>query len=195
MSADPASTTAAALDLTRRGLAVFALPPGGRRPDAGGWSSRCWTDPGEVQRLWCEGDNIGVGCRASHLVGLDLDVDGAGQDVLAALAACLGEPWPDTLTVATPSQGAHLYFRAPPGCSIASVSGGRTALGPGVDVRGPGLGSGGYLIGPGSVVDGIRYVIERDLPVQPLPHWITDRLGRGTGSGSGKRALNLREAH
>jgi hypothetical protein len=71
--------------------------------------------------------------------------------------------------------GAHLYFRVPPGCSIASVSGGRT-LGPGIDVRGPGQGGGGYLIGPGSVVDGIRYVIERDLPVAPLPSWIAQRL-------------------
>lgn len=168
----PAPTTDAAVDLALRGLAVFSLPPGGRRPEPG-WSSRCRTDPGLVRQLWREGDNIGVGCRASHIVGLDLDVEEAGRDVLAALAARLGEPWPDTLTVTTPSTGAHLYFRAPPGCTIASVSGGRTALGPGVDVRGPGRGSGGYLIGPGSVVGGIRYVVERDLPVAPLPDWIS----------------------
>ncbi|MDG9709593.1 bifunctional DNA primase/polymerase [Streptomyces sp. DH10] len=47
------------------------------------------------------------------MVGLDLDVDGDGQAVLAGHAARLGEDWPDTLTVRTPSGGVHLYFRAP----------------------------------------------------------------------------------
>ncbi|WP_327071947.1 bifunctional DNA primase/polymerase [Kitasatospora sp. NBC_01302] len=175
------STTVAAVDLAMRGLAVFALPPGGRRPEAAGWSARCWVDPDQVRRRWREGDNIGVGCRASSIVGLDLDVEGAGRDVLAALAASVGEPWPDTLTVTSPSGGAHLYFRVPPACSTASVSGGRTALGPGIDVRGPGRGSGGYLIGPGSVVGRVRYAIERDLPVAPMPAWITERLAVGSG--------------
>ncbi|MGK4586236.1 bifunctional DNA primase/polymerase [Kitasatospora sp. HPMI-4] len=177
------STTGAAVDLAVRGLAVFALPPGGRRPEAGSWSARCWTDPDQVRQRWREGDNIGVGCRASRIVGLDLDVGGAGRDVLAALADRLGEPWPDTLTVTSASGGAHLYFRVPPACSIASVSGGRTALGPGIDVRGPGRGSGGYLIGPGSVVGGIRYVVERDLPVAPLPSWIMEHLPRTAAVG------------
>ncbi|MGW2401725.1 bifunctional DNA primase/polymerase [Kitasatospora sp. NPDC001664] len=175
MSADPAPTTAAATALTERGLAVFALPPSGRRPEPG-WTDRCWSDPGQVRQLWREGDNIGVGCRASSILGLDLDVEGAGRDVLAALAARLGQPWPDTFTVTSPSGGAHLYFRVPPRCALPSVSGGRTALGPGIDVRGPGRGSGGYLIGPGSVVGGIRYVIERDRPVAPLPGWIAEQL-------------------
>ncbi|MET8704174.1 bifunctional DNA primase/polymerase [Kitasatospora sp. NPDC004723] len=183
MSAEPAAppTTHAAVDLAGRGLAVFALPPGGRRPATGAWSTRCWTDPDEVRRRWREGDNIGVGCRASSVLGLDLDVEGAGRDVLAALAADLGEPWPDTLTVTSPSGGAHLYFRVPPGCAFASVSGGRTALGPGIDVRGPGRSGGGYLIGPGSTVDGIRYVVERDLPLARLPDWIAQRLAARGG--------------
>ncbi|MFD3590024.1 hypothetical protein [Streptomyces sp. NPDC058683] len=62
------------------------------------------------------------------------------------------------------------------GCTIPSVSGGRTALGSGIDVRGPGRRSGGYLIGPGSAVDGTRYVITRDVPILQLPNWIADRL-------------------
>jgi hypothetical protein len=137
-------TTAAAADLATRGLAVFPLPPGGRRP-AGPWRSQCLTDPERVRELWREGDNIGVGCRASHVVGLDLDIedDGDGQAVLAALAEQLGEDWPDTLTVSTPSGGRHLYFAAPDGCTIGSFSGRRTALGPSIDVRGPGLRTGG----------------------------------------------------
>ncbi len=112
------------------------------------------------------------------MVGLDLDVAGDGPAVLAALAARLGEQWPDTLTVQTPSGGLHLYFRVSGDCTIPSVSRGRTALGPGIDVRGPGQRSGGYLIGPGSAVDGTLYVITRDVPILQLPDWIADRLTR-----------------
>ncbi|MFI9587814.1 bifunctional DNA primase/polymerase [Streptomyces sp. NPDC052236] len=99
--------------------------------------------------------------------------------MLAALAARVGEDWPDTLTVRTPSGGLHLYFRAPGDCtvaSVASVSGGRTALGLGIDVRGPGRRSGGYLIGPGSAVNGMPYAITRDVPILELPGWIAERL-------------------
>jgi hypothetical protein len=42
-------------------------------------------------------------------------------------------------------------------------------------VRGPGRGSrGGYLIGPGSVVDGTADAIAHDVPIAELPVWIAD---------------------
>ncbi|MFE3279506.1 bifunctional DNA primase/polymerase [Nocardia sp. NPDC059239] len=84
----------------------------------------------QVRRRWCEGDNIGIACRASRIVGLDLDVDGDGAGRLAALACELGRDWPDAFAVRKPS-GWHLYFRVGPGCTVASVSGGRSRLGPG----------------------------------------------------------------
>ena len=76
-----------------------------------------------------------------------------------------------------------MYFVAPDGCTIGGISGGRTALGPGIDVRGPGLRSGGCLVGPGSVVNGVRYVLERDLPVAVLPGWIAATLTTGRPAG------------
>ncbi|MFE3229016.1 hypothetical protein [Nocardia sp. NPDC059228] len=44
-------------------------------------------------------------------------------------------------------------------------------------IGGPGRRTGGYLIGPGSVVDGVAYVVERRGPIVPLPSWIAMRLG------------------
>ncbi|WP_367880521.1 bifunctional DNA primase/polymerase [Salinispora arenicola] len=55
--------------------------------------------------------SIGVACRASNVVGLDLDRKD-GVDTLRALCAAARWPWPDTLTVATAHHGLHLYFRA-----------------------------------------------------------------------------------
>lgn len=165
----------AALAAAARGLALFPLPAGGRRPEPG-WHQRCTTDPGRVRRMWAAG-NVGVGCRASDVVGLDLDrhagVDGAAS--FAAACAAHGAAWPDTLTIRTPHGGLHLYFRAGRR-PIGSRSGGRTGLGPGVDTRGPGRRAGGYLVGPGSTVGGVAYVVERDLAVAELPMWLADLL-------------------
>jgi len=76
-----------------------------------------------------------------------------------------GQPWPDTLTIATPHAGLHLYFRIPPGTAVAST----ISRWPGIDIRASGYRSGGYLAGPGSVVGGAEYVIEHDVPAAPLP--------------------------
>ncbi|MEU2311501.1 bifunctional DNA primase/polymerase [Streptomyces albidoflavus] len=175
----PLTPVVAARGLVRRGLAVFPLPAAGRVPERG-WQRQATRVPELLPELLTDGANIGVGCRASRVVALDLDVHGDhdGPGVLAALAERLGQVVPETFTVATPSGGQHLYFRAPEGCTIGSVSGGRTPLGPGIDVCGPGRRHGGYLIGPGSVVAGRSYVIARDLPVAPLPHWIGALLAR-----------------
>jgi hypothetical protein len=150
-SPDPAAAVA-------RGLAVFPLPPGAKRAGPG-WQRRCTADPGVLARTWPHGANIGVGCRASGIVGIDLDRRDDGTDTFAALCAVYGQPWPDTLTVATPHDGRHLYFRVyfrvPPGLAAASAIG----RWPGIDIRAPGYRTGGYLAGPGSVVDGAAYVM------------------------------------
>ena len=44
-------------------------------------------------------------------------------------------------------------------------------------LRGPVRGGrGGYLVGPGSLVDGKTYVVEKDLPIAPCPAWLADLL-------------------
>ncbi|TDT93303.1 bifunctional DNA primase/polymerase-like protein [Streptomyces sp. 846.5] len=159
----------------RRDLAVFPLPIGGRVPERG-WQRLATLDETMLPEL-LTGHGIGIGCRASRVVALDLDVHGDddGPGMLATLAGRLGKTVPDTFTVATPSGGLHLYFRVSADCTIGSGSGART-LGPGIDVRGPGRRTGGYLVGPGSHVNGQPYTISLDVPVAPLPEWIAARL-------------------
>ncbi|MER8002933.1 bifunctional DNA primase/polymerase, partial [Streptomyces sp. NPDC095613] len=153
------------------------------RVPAPGWQERATSNPAALVQLLNGGANVGVGCRASRVVALDLDVheaDGPARNGIETLRAQLDirglDDWPETFTVMTPHQGLHLYFRVPAACTIGSVSGGRSPLGPGIDVRGPGRRSGGYLVGPGSVVGGLPYLIVRDVPVAPLPGWIDQRL-------------------
>jgi hypothetical protein len=104
-------------------------------------------------------------------VVIDLDVakDGSGesgQDALAALCEARGEPWPVTYTVATPSGGRHLYFRASPDRKIGNSPG---ELPPRIDVRGVG----GFVVGAGSVIPAGEYrVCGPVLMLAPLPGWL-----------------------
>jgi len=162
------------LAVTAFGLAVFALPPGSKRA-APGWHSRCTADRATLAAGWQPGDNVGVGCRASGVVGVDLDRHDGGPDgyeTFAALCAQARAPWPATLTVRTAHGGLHLYFRAPAGVPVASA----IARWPGIDIRGPGYRTGGYLAGPGSVVDGQPYIIERDTGIAELLAWLAGIL-------------------
>ncbi|WP_159048094.1 bifunctional DNA primase/polymerase [Streptomyces sp. XY511] len=176
-----AADAAAVADCYR--LAVFPLQRGGRRPAVAGWQDTASADP-EALRSWPDGANIGIACRRSRLVVLDLDVKGNenGVEVFTWHLDRRRERWPDTLTVTTPSGGCHVYYRARAGWTVPSSSGGRTRMGPGIDVRAPGRRLGGYVIGPNSIVDGKRYDVAVALPVQTLPVWVAQLIGGRRGN-------------
>jgi hypothetical protein len=162
-----------------RGLALFPLPPGGRVPRPG-WQRQC-TARTDLAAVMAAAGNVGVGCRASGAVALDLDRHPGEADGVAAFAAASAGHggWPGTFTVATPS-GLHLYFLAP-AWPVANGPG----PWPGTDVRAPGRRTGGYLVGPGSVVGGAVYAVEADVPIAPLPGWLAELLGGGVPARPG----------
>jgi hypothetical protein len=167
----------AALTAAGRGLRLFAIPAGVRRPEPG-WQHRCTRDPETIGRMLAAGANLGTGCRASGVVVLDLDRHADQADGVARFASELDareQVWPDTLTTRTPN-GLHLHFLAPVGVTIGSTSGARSPIGDGIDVRGPGRRSGGYVLAPGSVVAGRPYLIEHDAPIAELPAWLAALL-------------------
>lgn len=170
-----AKDIAAPVELLDRGLALFPIPAGTKQAPPG-WHQLVTTDPATV-RAWPAVGNVGVACRASGIVGLDLDRkdDVDGVDTLRALCAAARRPWPVTLTVTTAHGGLHLYFRVPADAVVPSS----IHRWPGIDVRAPGRRLGGYLVGPGSIVDGRPYAITGDLPLAPLPGWITVHLTSG----------------
>ncbi|MFJ9819341.1 bifunctional DNA primase/polymerase [Streptomyces sp. NPDC101151] len=114
-------------------------------------------DPARVRELfaaapWAAGYGIACGRAPHHLFGLDLDrkngVDGVSG--LRTLAARHGFQIPRTVTVATQSGGWHLWLKAPDSATIPNTA---SLLAPGIDTRG----TGGYLVGPGSLGPRGRY--------------------------------------
>lgn len=161
-----------ALAAAGRGLPVFPLsatklpalrsPHHGERPPVhcrgecglpGHGVHDATTDPAAVRALFAaapRATGYGIACgRAPHrLIGVDLDIDTAhGNDSVGALRQLALQHLftiPPTVTVLTPSGGRHLWLTGPADTTVPNSAG---RLAPGIDVRG----SGGYLVGPGSV--------------------------------------------
>ncbi|MER5883801.1 bifunctional DNA primase/polymerase [Streptomyces sp. NPDC001941] len=108
-------------------------------------------DPKAVRALfaaapWATGYGIACGRPPHRLIGIDLDVKGPSDSLAALQHLALRHLFtiPDTVTVLTPSGGRHLWLTGPPEVVVPNSAG---RLAPGIDVRG----TGGYLVGPGSV--------------------------------------------
>ncbi|WP_371799445.1 bifunctional DNA primase/polymerase [Streptomyces sp. NBC_01707] len=184
----------AALDAAARGWAVFPLRPGGKPPALHGeasctrtddcttghrkWEQRATTDPDRIHRAWsADRFNIGIATGPSGLVVVDLDLPKpnssadtpCGVTTFKALCERTGQAVPTTYRVRTASGGEHLYFAAPNGIRLANTAG---FLAPPIDTRA----WGGYIVAPGSTVNGHAYEVIDAAPVAPLPRWLLDAL-------------------
>ncbi|KAB2952487.1 MAG: hypothetical protein F9K19_17265 [Rhizobiaceae bacterium] len=165
-SAQSADNRAVALDLARRGFAVFPCGADKRPLTAHGFADAT-TDADQIQALWRTWPDalpaLPTGGRNGIAV-LDIDRHHADADGFAALAA-LGFDAASlrSFAVDTPNTGRHIYFGWPEGlrCSARHLPNG-------LDIRG----EGGYVIAPGAVLpDGRSYVARGRLDRSALPDW------------------------
>lgn len=173
----------AALAAAAAGLFVFPVRVGAKVPAVKDWEAAATRDTAQIVRWWAQRPyNLGVATGKSGLVVIDLD-HGRGEtapepytgcrnggDVLAQLAREDGQPGPwATYAVTTPTQGLHLYFRAPAGSGYRNSAG---RLGWRVDVRG----HGGFIVAATSTRPEGTYRAVNRAPIAPLPEWLAARL-------------------
>ncbi|WP_338698263.1 bifunctional DNA primase/polymerase [Streptomyces sp. Q6] len=179
-----------ALSAAERGLAVIPLSrtklpalPSPHRDDPP-WKPRCHgecglpghgvydatTDPRRIRALFAAapratGYGIACGLPPHHLIGVDLDTK-SGTDSSASLRELALRHLftiPETVVVATPSGGRHLWLSGPPDVVVPNSAG---RLAPGIDIRG----AGGYLVGPGSRTEhGVYSTVPGTAHLPPAP--------------------------
>lgn len=150
-----------ALALARRGFRVFPLARNSNRPAFAGWIDEATADAGRVVDLFCTvwdqagaphavqvdpGYNVGV--LTDGMLVVDVDVK-KGREGWASFQRY--DPDLLTFTVETRSGGRHYYYDTA-GASFSNTAG---TLGEGLDTRS----WHGYVVGPGSVIDGQSYKV------------------------------------
>jgi hypothetical protein len=169
------------------GMAVFPIVPGTKYPAVKeDWQQQATTNHDQITATWRRAPfNVGIATGPSGLLIVDLEQPknptdlppepwrgrgcATGADVLAWLATEQATSVPRTAAVTTPSGGRHLYFRQPPVLELGNTVG---RLGWKIDTRG----HGGYVLAPGSTINGRRYRTTTHLKPQDLPDWISTAL-------------------
>jgi len=164
------SKLAAALEWARRGFPVFPLIENTKLPLwADSWVTTATTNEAAIRSMWTDPvmgyeRDYNIGCLCNDYVVVDIDTkkgkDGYNQYLQ------MGGTF-DTLVVRTTSGGYHCYFYGPPSSNAALAAGAG-----GVDVRS----HNGYVVAPGSVVDGVPYTIVNDTELAWIPKSIEQRL-------------------
>ena len=169
----------AALDLARRGFAVFPCKPKSKEPATANGFYDASSDPAIVEKLFAGKSNYNFGIAtgpASRVWLLDEDDQRAGE-VLTELEQRHGAiPRSLCATTGRDGGGKHRYFQYPAGVEIKSQN---KIVVPGygklnLDVRG----TGGYAIAPPSLHDsGRRYAWESDPDETQIvegPSWLVE---------------------
>ncbi len=155
----------AAKQLVADGFRVFPLSINGKTPALdGNWQVIATTDPQRIDALWrCPvfGDpldyNIGIALGPTDVV-IDVDVrDGKRGAESLRLWEAINDPLPDTYEVTTASGGRHLYYKDERSGTFPKE------LAAHVDIKQ----HGGYVVGPGSEIDGNRYAVQHQRPAAP----------------------------
>jgi hypothetical protein len=168
----------AALALAQQGFHVFPLKDD-CTPAYKGWQASASTELDRVRAMWTDATgneldhNIGIATgtpfRGKYLNAFDIDVKAGKQgDKSLALLEAIYDTLPVTRETTTGSGGRHLFF-----LNDAPLANSVQKIGEGIDVRG----RGGYVVGPGSVKAGRRYIATSEIEPVACPQWLADMAG------------------
>ena len=158
--------------MAMRGMAVFPLRPGTKKPYKGfRWTRQASRDLQQINKWAAQYGGCNWGVLTTGFAVIDADLY-KGCEAIESLLE-LGE-LPETFQVETPSGGLHYYFNG--------IDASNNPLAPSIDVRS----RNGYVVAPGSRINGDQYTIVKDAPFAGLPDHIKARLGtpyRSAGGG------------
>jgi len=157
-----------ALYCFERGLKVFPCIPNGKTPAFKGWQE--WAKNATEKKIRefaipNPTHNWGVYCEGLTVVDVDKKEDRDGYIAVEALKE-VGNTFPDTMIVETPTGGRHLYYTGNTRNTVNDI-------GWGIDTRS----EGGYVVAPGSRIEDSTYELAAGHELQTLPSWVVKNLG------------------
>jgi hypothetical protein len=146
------------------------------------WPNRATQDPKQVRELWTQYPDANIGGATNDFIVVDIDNRNGGDETFAGLLA-VEYDFPETATTRTQGGGQHLIYVAPDG----PLKGGNHKLGNGVDVKA----AGGYVLMPGSTIEGRMYTREDARPPVFAPPWLVAHLkaAKPKTAAAGKRLV------
>lgn len=161
---------AAALEAAAKGFRVFPVKANSKTPALKDWPDRATDDRRQIESWWSADHDFNIGIATGRgLLVVDADTkSGAPGEQSLEMLDMLG--FPASFRVKTQSGGTHVYLKTdgPHRNSVRALEDY-----PGIDIRG----ERGYVLGPGSAIDGRAYTIATPLePLAPAPNWFEDIL-------------------
>ena len=156
-----------------KGRKIFPCKSNEKRPLTLHGHKDASSDVGVIKTWWSNYPDANIGLctgKDANLIVVDVDVknNSGGIESLQAMEAEFETL--DTLVVTTPSGGLHYYFSFPKDVDAISCM---VGFRKGIDIRA----DGGYVVAPGSSIDGKPYEFEDlDKEIAELPLWLLDLL-------------------
>jgi RecA-family ATPase len=149
-----------ALKLARNGFRVIPLRENDKRPlYPGNFQEQATNNSEAIKKLWNKTPNANIGIATGNgltVIDIDTPLHGGQDGETSLLNYEMDQGFlKDTFEVSTPTGGKHLYYRT--NKPFRNQSG----VLPGIDVRG----LGGYVVAPGSVINGKTYKITKAISV------------------------------
>jgi len=136
---------------------IFPLGVNSKKPAIKSWPEKATSNIKDIENWWTQNPNFNVGLATGNkIVVIDLDVKNGKNGVNSLKNWELNNMrLPPTREARTVSGGKHMYYK------INKPYRNRTDLLDGVDIRG----DGGYVVAPGSEIDGTAYEWINNLPI------------------------------
>ena len=169
------NTLAQALKLAEQGFHIFPVVADGKKPAIKGWQEQATRNTDQITKWFEQASyNIGIatgkfGDGSASLCVLDIDMKNGKNGEASLKSLCENRSLPETMQSRTPSGGRHIIFT-----TKTPFRNGVDKLGQGIDIRG----AGGYIVAPGSTIDGKPYSAIDDVSPAPVPSWLMEELAK-----------------
>lgn len=155
-----------AISLATMGFRIFPLGINSKKPILEDFPNVATTDKETITKWWVRPYNVGISTENLIVIDVDNKKGKNGSETLLKLELD-GKEFPKTFTQTTVNGGEHLIYK----CKNP-VKQGVDVLGNGLDIRS----KGGYIVGPGSVIDGKTYKASIK-KLAECPEWIVKICG------------------